>query len=286
VPSLSRTTSRLAWLPVDGWLGRLGLLLVVLFLLVGTFADFIMPHDPFKMMPAVRFQPPSLEHLLGTDHQGRDVFSRVIKGSQVALTVAVSTGLIATLAGLLLGSISAYGPRWLDNLLIVLFDSVRSFPAIMLALAVITLLGPSFFSVVLVISVGLIPIYARVVRTSVLSIKSAEFILAQRSIGVGPTRMMLLHIWPNILGPLFIIVSMEMPAVIAIEAGLSFLGLGVRPPTPSWGRILNEGFAFVQDTPWIVIGGGIPLVLSTLGFTFLGESLRDRLDPKLRVAKG
>lgn len=266
------------------WFGVLGFVLVLAFVLTGAFADFIVPYDPFALIPAERFESPSWAHLLGTDQQGRDILSRVIKGTQVALLVSVSTGVIATLVGLLLGSLAGYGPRWLDNCLIVAFDAIRSFPSIMLALAVITLLGPSFFSVVFVISIGLIPIYARVVRTSVLAIRSSEFILAERSLGVGSVRMMLHHIWPNILGPLFIIASMEMPAVIAVEAGLSFLGLGVRPPTPSWGRILNEGFAFVHDTPWIVIGGGLPLILCTLGFTFFGEALRDRLDPKLRGA--
>src|SRR5690606_14863145 len=130
--------------------------------------------------------------------------------------------------------------------------------------------------------IGTLPAYARMVRTSTLAIKNADFVLAERSLGAGTLRVLLRHILPNVVGPLFIIGSMDIPVAITLEAGLSFLGLGVRPPTPSWGRILNDGYSFIRETPWVVIGGGVPLIIATLGFTFLGEALRDTLDPKLR----
>jgi peptide/nickel transport system permease protein len=152
----------------------------------------------------------------------------------------------------------------------------------MLGLAVITLLGPSLATLMLVVVVIQTPAYGRLVRTATLSVKNSEFILAERSMGASMVRVLIRHILPNIVGPLIIIASMDIPSVITLEAGLSFLGLGIPPPAPSWGRILQEGYTNIREAPWIVISGGIPLILTTLGFTFLGEALRDILDPKLR----
>ncbi len=263
-------------------MGLLGLTLVLLLIFTGIFSDYLAPYAPTNISVKARLIDPSWEHILGTDNLGRDVFSRVIAGTSIALTVAGSTIFLAVMGGLTLGMLAGYGPRWLDNFLLLIFDSIYSFPSIMLQLALITLLGPSLGTVVLVIVVTTVPAYARLVRTSTLSVKTSEFILAERSMGTSTPRIMIRHLLPNVVGPLLIIASMDIPVVIAIEAGLSFLGLGVRPPAPSWGNILNDGFSFIRDTPWIVIGGGIPLVLATLGFTFLGEALRDQLDPKLR----
>jgi peptide/nickel transport system permease protein len=263
-------------------LGALGALLVVLFVLSAALAPMIAPYDPNALDVPARLQGPSFDHLLGTDNLGRDVLSRVLYGGRIALGVALTAVGLSLVAGILLGLIAGYGPHWLDNLLLLLFDSVRAFPVIMFALAVITVVGPSLQTVVLVVVVTTIPQYARIIRTQTLSLRHAEYILAERSLGAGAPRVLLVHILPNVIGPLLILASMEIPVVITIEAGLSFLGLGVRPPTPSWGNILNDGYAFIRNTPWLVIAAGIPLVLSTLGFTFLGETLRDVFDPRLR----
>jgi peptide/nickel transport system permease protein len=263
-------------------LGALGAVLVALFVLSAALAPMIAPYDPNALDVPARLQGPSLAHLLGTDNLGRDVLSRVLYGGRIALGVALSAVGLSLIAGTLLGLIAGYGPRWLDNLLLLLFDSVRAFPVIMFALAVITVIGPSLQTVILVVVVTTIPAYARIVRTQTLSLRHTEFILAERSLGAGAPRVLLVHILPNVIGPLLILASMEIPVVITVEAGLSFLGLGVRPPTPSWGNILNDGYAFIRNTPWLVIAAGIPLVLSTLGFTFLGETLRDVFDPRLR----
>jgi peptide/nickel transport system permease protein len=263
-------------------LGLLGLALVALLLFTGVFADFIVPYEPNKMNVPDRLQGFSLEHFAGTDQMGRDIFSRIIKGSQIALIVGVSSIAISLLLGLALGMLAGYGPRWLDNSLLLLFDTIYSFPLVMLALTVITLLGVSLQTIMLVVVVSTTPVYARLVRTQTLSMKSSEFILAERSLGAGPIRVMLRHLLPNVVGPLLIIASMDIPSVITLEAGLSFLGLGVPPPAASWGRTLNEGYNLIRDAPWIVVAAGIPLILTTLGFTFLGECLRDMLDPKLR----
>ncbi|HVR68033.1 MAG TPA: ABC transporter permease [Verrucomicrobiae bacterium] len=263
-------------------LGLLGLTLVALLLFTGIFADFIVPFEPNKMNIPDRMQAFSLTHLAGTDQMGRDIFSRIIKGSQIALIVGVSSIAISLIVGLALGMLAGYGPRWLDNTLLLLFDTIYSFPTVMLALTVVTLLGASLTTIMLVVVVSTTPVYARLVRTQTLSLKSSEFILAERSLGAGPLRVMLRHLLPNVVGPLLIIASMDIPSVITLEAGLSFLGLGVPPPAASWGRTLNEGYNLIREAPWIVVAAGIPLILTTLGFTFLGECLRDMLDPKLR----
>ena len=263
-------------------LGALGATLVVLFVLSAALAPLIAPYDPNALDVPARLQGPSLAHLLGTDNLGRDVLSRVLYGGRIALGVALTAVGLSLALGILLGLIAGYGPRWLDNVLLLLFNSVRAFPVIMFALAVITVVGPSLQTVILVVVVTTIPAYARIVRTQTLSLRHTEFILAERALGAGAPRVLLVHILPNVIGPLLILASMEIPVVITVEAGLSFLGLGVRPPTPSWGNILNDGYAFIRNTPWLVIAAGIPLVLSTLGFTFLGETLRDVFDPRLR----
>jgi peptide/nickel transport system permease protein len=263
-------------------LGLLGLCLVVLMVSSALLADFIVPFDPTQVMAGPRLGSPSWQNLLGTDQLGRDTFSRVIMGGQVALTVALASLSAALSLGMLLGLIAGFGPRWLDSGMLLVLDSVRAFPVIIFALAVMTLLGPSLFTVVLVVAITSIPVYARVVRTQTQSLKDHEYILAERAMGAGTGRILGVHILPNVIGPLLILVSMDVPLVIALEAGLSFLGMGVRPPTPSWGTILNNGYNYIQSTPWLVVAGGLPIVLTTLGFTFLGEALRDIFDPKLR----
>jgi peptide/nickel transport system permease protein len=263
-------------------LGLLGLCLVISVLFCGIFGDLLAPYSPTKINVPDRFSPPSLEHWFGTDNLGRDVFSRVLVGSRLALTIGISSITISLVLGLILGLTAGYGPRWLDNCLLLIFDSVYSFPYVMLGLTVVTLLGPSIPTLLLVVILIQTPAYARLVRTATLSAKNAEYILAIRSLGASPIRILLIHILPNIIGPLFIIASMDIPAIIALEAGLSYLNFGIPPPTPSWGRILQDGYQAIRDAPWIVVAGGIPLILTTLGFTFLGESLRDMLDPKLR----
>lgn len=263
-------------------MGLLGLVLVVLIVSAAIFAPVLAPQDPNKMNVRERLAEPSVKHWMGTDQLGRDVFSRVIVGSRIALQVALVSIILTLAGGMILGLLAGYGPKWLDSFLLLVFDTLRSFPTIMFALAVVTIVGPSLNTVILVIVVTTIPVYGRIIRTQTQAIRHNEFIQAERAMGAGSVRVLGLHILPNIIGPLLIIASMDIPVVVTIEAGLSFLGLGVRPPTPSWGSILNDGYSFIRNTPWMIISGGIPLILTTLGFTFLGESLRDIFDPKLR----
>ncbi len=263
-------------------LGLLGLSLVTLMVTSALFAALLAPYDPIALNIMDRLQSPSLSHLLGTDQLGRDLFSRVLYGGQIALKVALVSIGAALSIGVVLGMIAGFGPKWLDNFIMLFFDTIRSFPTVMFALATVALVGPSLGTVILVIIVTSIPTYGRVVRTQTLIIKSNEFVKAEIVMGASTTRILVIHILPNVVGPLLILASMDIPTVIALEAGLSFLGMGVKPPTPSWGSILNDGYTLIRNTPWPIIAGSIPLVLVTLGFTFLGESLRDQLDPKLR----
>ena len=263
-------------------LGLVGLSLVTLMVVSALFAGVLAPHDPVQLNIMHRLQGPSTEHLLGTDQLGRDLFSRVLYGGQVALKVALLSIGAALLIGVLLGMLAGFGPAWLDNAVMLLMDTIRSFPTVMFALATVALVGPSLETVIAVIIVTTIPNYGRVVRTQTLTIKSNEFIKAEHAMGASLPRILGVHVLPNVMGPLMILASMDIPTVIALEAGLSFLGMGVKPPTPSWGSILNDGYTLIRNTPWPIIAGSIPLILVTLGFTFLGESLRDLIDPKLR----
>ncbi len=262
-------------------LGLTGLILVALFLASAIFAHWLTPYDPNALDVRARLAAPSLAHLAGTDQLGRDTFSRVLYGGRVALQVAAWSISLSLVLGVLLGMLAGYGPRWLDNALLLVFDTVRSFPTIMFALAAVTLAGPSLEMVILIIVVTSVPVYGRIVRTQTLSLKSHRVhpgrALARRRAAPHPRR-------PRPA-------EHDRPAPDPGQhgragrghgrGGLSFLGLGVRPPTPSWGKILTDGYAFIRATPWLVIAGGLPLILTTLGFTFLGEALRDIFDPRL-----
>lgn len=270
------------WRVVADPLGCFGLLLVMLLVAAAIGADWLTPWSPTALNVRQRLLPPDFNHLLGTDHLGRDILSRVLHGGRIALYVSIVSVSAALAAGCILGMAAGYGPRWLDNLLILVFDAVRSFPTVLFALAVVTLVGPSLTTIMLIVVITTTPVYGRIVRMQTLSLKAQEFVLAERAMGAGPVRVLAHHVLPNLIGPLLILASMEIPVVITIESGLSFLGLGVRPPTPSWGSILNDGYNFIRDTPWPVIAGGVPIMLTTLGFTFLGEALRDIFDPRLQ----
>lgn len=264
-------------------MGAMGLFLVLVFVAMALFAPFLAPADPLAINVVNKFQSPSLSHWAGTDQLGRDLLSRIIWGARVALGIAVTTVVIAGAVGLILGLIAGYGPRWLDAILVLLFDSMSSLPMIMFALAVITVVGPGTNTLILVVVLVSIPGYARLIRAQTLSLRDSDFIQAERAMGASSARIILLHLLPNVVGPLVVLLSMDIPVIIMLEAGLSYLNLGVRPPTPSWGNILYDGYSSLRSSPSMVIVAGVPLVLATLGFTFLGEGLRDALDPRLQL---
>lgn len=267
-------------------MGAFGAVLVGFFIIVALFAPIIAPYDPVAMDVRNKFADPSWRHWAGTDQLGRDTLSRLIWGTRTALGIALTAIGIAGALGLILGLIAGYGPRWLDGILLLVFDALSSLPMVFFALAVITVLGPGQTTLILVIVLVSVPAYARLVRAQTLSLREADFVLALQAMGASPARIVFRHLLPNVVGPLVIVLSMDVPVVITLEAGLSYLNLGVTPPMPSWGNMLYDGYSAIRNSPALVIAAGIPLILATLGFTFLGEGLRDALDPRLRHRSG
>jgi peptide/nickel transport system permease protein len=263
----------------------LAMAIIALLVVTAILADVIAPHDPSAMNLVDRFASPSSTYWMGTDNLGRDTFSRLLQGGRIALYVALTAVTISGLIGLILGMLAGFGPRWLDNALLFFFDTLRAYPTIILALALAALMPRGLGTVIIVVVITSFAEYGRVVRTQTLSLRNSEFILAERAMGASFGRIVFHHILPNVLGPFFILAAMNLPVVITIEAGMSFLGIGVPPGTPSWGATLKDGFDYIRTTPWILLSGGLPLILATLGFTFLGEALRDQLDPRLRKTR-
>ncbi len=266
-------------------MGCIGFILVSFFFLVAVFADFLAPYDPNAINIPGKLQGPGSDHLLGTDQLGRDTLSRLIFGTRIALYVAALSIGCAVVIGVISGAIAGYGAKWLDSIIMTLFDMMRSYPVIMFALAVVAVFGPSQATIIAIIIVTATPTYGRLMRTQTLTLRQAEYVLSARALGLSTTTILRRHIVPNTIGPILIVASMDVPFVIAVEASLSFLGLGIRPPTPSWGGMLNDGYIFIKNSPWLVVSAGIPLILVTIGFTYLGEQLRDILDPKLGQSK-
>lgn len=261
--------------------GMIGFAIIVLTLFVALAAPLIAPYDPAAIAMAKRFAAPSAEHWLGTDHLGRDNLSRVVFGARLALTIAIPAVLSAFLAGLLLGLVAGYVGGLIDRVLTVIADTFLSFPSVILGLALLTLVGQSVLNTTLVIALSLFPYYLRLARGLALSIRHQPYVRAERSLGAGRGRIMFVHLLPNILPPLLVVVAMDMPSAIVIEAGLAFLGLGVPPPAPDWGVLLNEGFVNVAISIWPLVGPLTAIVLVTTGFTLLGETFRDVADPRL-----
>jgi peptide/nickel transport system permease protein len=264
--------------------GVVGFFCVVLIVGVAVFAPFLAPYRPEEINVLQRLSGPSAEHPLGTDQLGRDLLSRLIYGARVALIVSLPAVLLGAVLGLALGLIAGYYGGFIDNALLMLFDIVRSFPALLFAIAVIALTGPSLVMVIVIMGVTRFPEYGRLIRAQTLKTKEEEFVTASRALGCSTPRILARHLLPNVIAPLFILAAMDIPVVITFEAGLSFLGLGVPPPTPSWGTILREGYTYVRASPWLITFGSLTLIIATLGFTFFAEALRDAFDVRLRGA--
>jgi peptide/nickel transport system permease protein len=262
--------------------GTFALVAVTLLCLLAIAAPLIAPYAPNAIAPANRLMDPSFQHILGTDHLGRDILSRLIYGARIALGISLSVIAISLTAGVVLGIVAALSPRPVDLLIVGIFDVVTSFPSIILALALVAVFGPGLGNVVLLVSIVFIPHFGRVARSQTITLRNSPFIEAEKVLGAQTWRIILHHVIPNIIGPIFVLACMDIPVVITIEAGLSFLGLGVRPPLASWGNLLNDGYVYLDQSPWLATFSGISLILATLGFALLGEALRDTLDPKLR----
>jgi len=259
-----------------------GLIVMVAVILIAIFAPLLAPYDYAKQNLPEMLQGPSFEHPFGTDEFGRDIFSRVIYGSRVSLQVGFLAIGISLLVGLLLGSIAGYYGGILDQCICALMDIAWAFPMTLIAIAIIAILGPGLFNVCLAIAACSWAAFARIVRGQFLSLRNQEFVEAARVLGFSDLRIILRHIFPNALAPVVVLTTLEVPKAIIVEATLSFLGLGVQPPMPSWGSIMSSGRSFLFDAPWITIFPGVMIILVVMGFNLFGDALRDSMDPRLR----
>lgn len=266
--------------------GTVGFGIVAAVIFVAVFAGVLAPHDPAEISPAKMLKPPSWleggdkEHLLGTDNLGRDILSRIIYGSRVSLLVGVASVILAGIIGVVVGLASGYYGGWIDMVLMRLVDSFLSIPNILFALVFLTVFGPSVLTLIIVLGVTNWVAYARIVRGEALSVKEREFVKAARSIGVRNGTIITRHILPNVISSFIVISTLSVATTIILEASLSFLGLGVQPPTVSWGGILSDGRDYLATSWWLATFPGVAITITVLGIIFLGDWLRDVLDPR------
>jgi len=263
-------------------LALLGLVLVSAFVLVAVIGGHVAPYDFSTQHVRDRLQPPSATYLLGTDEFGRDIFSRLLFGAGISLEVGIISVGISAIAGVLLGLAAGYRGGWLDGLLTLVMDVVFAFPTILLAIAIIAMLGSSLVNVMLAIGIVTIPTFMRVVRGSTLSLRRATYVEAAVSLGAPTLRVLSRHIFPNLTAPLIVLASLNFAFAVLTEASLSFLGLGNKPPSPSWGSMVSSSYGFLETDPWPTLVPGVAIALAVLGFNLLGDGLRDALDPRLR----
>jgi peptide/nickel transport system permease protein len=268
-------------------LAFIGLVLLALFAALALFAPHLAPASPAALDLLHRLAPPSAHHWLGTDELGRDILSRVIYGARLSLTVAISVVGLSLTLGLILGGIAGYYGRWLDVAInTFLMNAFMALPGILLAIAFVAFLGPGLLNLILALSIGGWVGYARLVRAQVLAVREREFVEAARALGASDIRIFVRHILPNILQPVIVQAAIGMAGAVLAEATLSFLGLGVPPPAADWGSMLNDARPFLFDAPHLVVFPAIAVALCVLSFNFLGDALRDYLDPRTRIAIG
>lgn len=260
-----------------------GFYLVILLVLVAVFADRLAPYDPIKITPGSGLQSPGREYPLGTDVLGRDVLSRLLHGARISLRVGLVSVGIAAVLGTTLGLLAGYHGRWLDLGVMRLIDLLLAFPNILLALTIIAILGPSIFNLMIAVGISATPGYARLVRGSVLSAKENVYVEAAVAVGCSDRMIIWRHILPNVLAPVIILATLGMAGAILTGAALSFLGLGVQPPTPEWGVMLSDGRNYLRKAWWITTFPGMAIMVTVLAINMLGDGLRDALDPRLRV---
>ena len=293
-PSVARIDSQVEMPPPTGiWrdafrrlrrhrLGMFGATIIVIVIFVAIFGPYLTPYDPNAIDMSNRFSGPTLAHPMGTDDFGRDTLSRIIYGARVSLQVGIIAVGIAATTGTLLGLTAGYAGRVVDEVIMRAMDVLFAFPAILLAIAILAALGRGVTNAMIAIGIVYIPIFARIARGAVLAVRGEEFVESARAIGARDTRILFRHIFPNSLAPLIVEVTLSLAFAILAEAALSFFGLGTQPPDPSWGRMLSEGRAYFRQSVWMGIFPGLAIMLTVMGFNFLGDGLRDALDPRLK----
>lgn len=261
--------------------GVTGGLLVLTVTLAALFAPLVAPYDPIALNPTARLQGPTLEHLVGTDQYGRDTFSRILHGGRVSLFVAFASVAFAASFGSLLGLLSGFYRGWLDALLMRITDVLLSFPAILLAIALLAFFGSGTTNLILAIGIIYTGPFVRVARAAVFTVREELYVEAGRALGANDGRILFAAVLPNAAGPLIIEVTLRLAYAILAEASLSFLGLGVQPPAPSWGQMIADGRSFLALSPWATVAPGLAIMVTVLGFNLLGDALRDALDPRV-----
>ena len=274
---------RLAFLAGRHLLGSIGLVIMVLFVLTALFADVLARFDPLSVDSAQALARPSSLHWMGTDPFGRDVWSRIIHGARISLAVGIGSTALGGSIGVIVGLTSGYLSGWVDLVFQRVTDVLQALPLLVLALVMTTALGPSLPNVIIAIAIPLIPTVSRVIRANTLALRELPFVEAAKSIGMSEMRIALHHVLPNTLAPLIVLATAQLGSTILTEASLSFLGLGIPEPYPSWGRMLSESAAeYVRTAPWLVIFPGIAISLAVFGTNLFGDALRDILDPRQR----
>lgn len=262
-------------------LAAVGLSIIALLVICALTAPWISPYDPTRQRLLEALQGPSALHLLGTDENGRDVLSRILYGSRVSLAAGLFSVSIALCLGVSSGLVSGYFAGRADNIIMRIMDALLAFPTLVLALAITATLGPGLRNAMIAIGIVGMPIFARLTRGQVLSVREREFVEAARTVGAGHVRIMLKHILPNVMAPLVVQASLSIAVAILAEATLSFLGLGVQPPEPSWGSMVSRGKDYLDMAPWLAFAPGGAILLAVMGFNFVGDAVRDALDPRL-----
>jgi len=285
--AISITWNTAATLGRRNMLASIGMVLVTVFVVFALFAPLIAPQNPSNVDLPSRLQPPSGAHWFGTDELGRDIFSRVIYGARISMLVGGSVVAGSLLLGLVLGSIAGYYGGLADKFFnVIVMNAFLSFPGILLAIAFVAFLGPGILNLILALCIGGWVGYARLVRAQVLAVKEKEFVEAARALGASDWRIVRRHILPNIIQPVIVQAAIGMAGAVLAEATMSFLGLGVPPPTASWGSMLNDGRAHLFDAPHLVLFPALAVMLAVLSFNFIGDALRDYMDPRSRIEAG
>jgi len=260
----------------------IGAAILSILLTLAVLADRVSPYDPIKLMFERSLQPPSFEHLLGTDIYGRDILSRIILGARISLTIGlISVGIGAGL-GIPAGLVAGWSTRWISSLIMRITDAMLALPGILLALAIVAVLGPGLNNAMIAVGIAAVPTYTRLIRSCVLSAKEHVYVDAARAIGCSTFRIVLRHILPNIMAPIIVVSTLGIGTAILSAASLSFLGLGAQPPTPEWGTIVSEGRDFLEVAWWISTFPSLAIMITVLSFNLMGDGLRDALDPRLR----
>jgi peptide/nickel transport system permease protein len=275
---------RAGWLLRRHPLGAIGAVIMAVFVLAAAFAPFLTPHDPLSTDAALSLAPPSGAHWMGADFMGRDIYARIVYGARVSLAVGIGATALGCAIGVVAGLLSGYLGGWVDLAVQRLSDMLQALPLLVLALVMSASLGPSLRNVIIAIAIPLIPYAARVIRASTLAVRELAYVEAARAVGMSETRIALRHVLPNTIAPLIVLATAQLGSAILTEASLSFLGLGVPEPYPSWGRMLSESAAeYVRTAPWLVIFPGLAISLAVFGTNLLGDAVRDLLDPRQRA---